>query len=114
MEFNKRVILCTEFNIFSSPAVDTNDIFGSKRIAVGNFGIRSLALDFSQSYEINPVPGLLGENNQFDKNGPRHVVNRNTDADAIIVKNYFDETTYCNSNSRDNKQLIRVTRNYSV
>ena len=39
-----------------SPAVDANDIFGSKRIAVGNFGTRSLALDLSQSYDMKPEP----------------------------------------------------------
>ncbi len=50
----------TEVDIFS-PAVDANDIFGSKRIAVGNFGTRSLALDLSQSYDMKPEPRLLGE-----------------------------------------------------
>jgi hypothetical protein len=38
-------------------------MFGSKRIAVGKVGIRLFALDFSQLYEINPDPGLLGEYN---------------------------------------------------
>ena len=49
-------------------------MFGSKRIAVGKVGIRLFALDFSQLYEIKPDPGLLGEYNWLDRNGPRQVV----------------------------------------
>lgn len=67
-------------------------MFGSKRIAVGFFGIRSLALDLSQSYEIKPDPRLLGENNQLDRNGPKHDDKMTKDEpDAILAVNFYQQ-----------------------
>jgi len=46
------------------------------------------ALDFSQLYEVKPDPGLLGEYNWLDKNGPRHVVKTAKD-EAMMMTFYF-------------------------
>lgn len=66
-------------------------MFGSKSIAIGFFGIRSLALDLSQSYEMKPDPRLMGEYSQLDKNGPRHDVKIiKEEAEAIITINFYE------------------------
>ena len=69
------------------PAFDANDMFGSKRIAVGYFGIRSFTLVFSQLYEVKPDPGLLGEYNWLTKNGPRQEVRIAKEEAVAIIYN---------------------------
>ena len=46
--------------------------------------MRSFALVFSQSYEMKPDPGLLGEYKLLDKNGPRHVVKSAREEDMMM------------------------------
>lgn len=43
------------------PALVTKVMFGSSNTATGVFGMRLLALDWSQSKEVKPDPGLRGE-----------------------------------------------------